>query len=147
MSSLLARVQAELNAARRATDKPATLLLGTILSDIRNRALELTRELTDEDVVEVIRRGIKRRRESVEMFTSGARHDLAAKEAAEVAVLEQYLPAQVSTDELRAAVREAVSQGATTVGAVMAKVMPAFKGRAEGGTISTIVREELAARG
>jgi uncharacterized protein len=147
MSSLLTRIETALNDARRATDKPATLLLGTILSDIRNRALELTRELTDDDVAEVIRRGIKRRRESVEMFTSGGRHDLAAKEAAEVAILERYLPPQVSTDELRAAVREAVTQGATTVGAVMAKVMPAFKGRAEGGTISAIVREELASRG
>jgi uncharacterized protein YqeY len=147
MSSLLPRVQTELNNARKAADKPATLLLGTILSDIRNRALELTREITDDDVVEVIRRGIKRRRESVEMFASGGRTDLAAKEAAEVALLERYLPAQVSTDELRAAVRAAISQGATNVGAVMAKVMPSFKGRAEGGTISAIVREELAAQG
>lgn len=147
MSSLLDRVQSELNAARKAQDKPLLLLLGTILSDIKNREIELKRAVTDEDAIEVVRRGIKRRRESIEMYTEGGRADLAEKEAAEVTMLDRYLPAQVDPEELRAAVRAAIAAGAANVGAVMGKVMPAFKGRAEGGQISAIAREELAARG
>lgn len=147
MSSLLDRVQSELNAARKAQDKPLLLLLGTILSDIKNREIELKRAVTDDDALEVVRRGIKRRRESIEMYTTGARLDLAEKESAEVAMLERYLPPQVDPEEIRAAVRAAMAGGAANVGAIMGKVMPAFKGRAEGGQISAIAREELAVRG
>jgi len=146
-SSLLARVQDELAAARKAQDKAGTLLLGTLLSELRNRELELRRPLTDDDAVDVVRRAIKKRRESIEMYTSGGRPDLADREAAEVRALERYLPARVDPEEIRAAVRAAIAGGATNVGAVMGKVMPAFKGRAEGGEISAIVREELAATG
>jgi uncharacterized protein YqeY len=147
MSSLVARIQSELNAARKAQDKPTLLLIGTLLSECRNREIELRRDLTDDDVIEVVRRGIKKRRESIEMYTAGGRGDLAEKEAAEVAMLERYLPAKVDPAEIRAAVRAAIAAGAANVGAVMGRVMPAFKGRAEGGEISAIAREELAARG
>src|SRR5690242_17572431 len=144
-ASLLARLQADLTAARKAQNKPQVLLLGTILADSRNREIELKRDLTDEDVVEVLRRGIKRRRESVEMYEKGGRADLAATERAELDLLSTYLPAQVSDAELRAAVVAAIDAGASNVGAVMGKVMGQFKGRAEGSVISAIVREELAA--
>ena len=144
MSALLARLQGDLNAARKAQDKPRTLLLGTILADIKNRKIELRRDPSDDEVVEVIRKGIKRRRESVEMYLTAARDDLVAKERAEAEALEQYLPAQVGEDELRSAVRAAITAGAANIGAVMGKVMPQFKGRAEGGTINAIAREELA---
>jgi uncharacterized protein YqeY len=146
VSALLARLQADLAAARKAQDKPRTLLLSTILADIKNKKIELRREPTDEDVVEVLRKGIKRRRESIEAYDKGNRADLSAKERAEVQALEQYLPAQVSNDEIRAAVRAAIAGGAANIGAVMGKVMPQFKGRAEGGTINAIAREELGAR-
>lgn len=146
MSSLHERVQSELTAARKAQEKALTLLLGTLLSEIRNREIELKRAVTDEDAVEVVRRAIKKRRESIEMYTKGGRVDLAEKEAAEVAMLERYLPAQVDPAEIRAAVKAAIASGAANVGAVMGTVMPAFKGRADGGTISAIAREELATR-
>ena len=143
MSELLARLQSDLNAARKAQDKPAVLLLGTIVSDAKNLRIEKRQDLTDADVVDVLRKGIKRRRESVEMYQKAARADLADREAAEAAALEKYLPAQVSPDELRAAVRAAIAGGATTIGAVMGKVLPQYRGRAEGGTINAIAREEL----
>ena len=143
MSALFARIQSELNAARKAQDKPATLLLGTLLSDLKNRQIEVNRDLADAEVVEVIRRGIKRRRESAEMYDKGARADLAGVERQEVARLETYLPAAVSDDELRAAVRAAIAGGAANIGAVMGKVMPQFKGRADGATINALAREEL----
>jgi uncharacterized protein YqeY len=147
MSSLLARLQADLNAARKSQDAARTLVLGSVLSDAKNRGIELRRDLTDDDVVDVLRRGIKRRRESIEAFTQAKRDDLATREAGEVRALEGYLPAQAGEDEIRAAVRAAITGGAANIGAVMGKVLPQFKGRAEGGTISTIAREELARRG
>ena len=147
MSELLARLQADLNASRKAQDKPATLLLGTVLSDIKNRRIELRRDPNDEEVVDVLRKGIKRRRESVEMYEKGGRTDLAAKERSEVAALEKYLPAQVDPEELRVAVKDAIADGATTIGEVMKKVLPQFKGRAEGSTINAIAREELGKQG
>jgi uncharacterized protein YqeY len=146
-AALLVRVQDELAAARKAQDKAAILLLGTLLSELKNRELELRQPLTDDDAIDVVRRAIKKRRESIEMFASGGRTDLAEKEAAQVTALERYLPARVDPEEIRAAVRAAIAGGAANMGAVMGKVMPAFKGRAEGGEISAIVREELAAKG
>jgi hypothetical protein len=101
------------------------------------------RELTDDDVIEVLRRGIKKRRESIEMYGKGGRTDLADRERVEVDILSEYLPAAVSDDDLRAAVRAAIAGGARNIGAVMGKVMPQFKGRAEGGAISAIAKEEL----
>lgn len=143
MAGLFARLQSDLTASRKAGDKARTLVLGTIIADAKNREIELRRALEDDDVVDVLRRGIKRRRESIDLYVKGAREELAEKERVEVRVLEEYLPAGVSADELRAAVRAAISGGATSIGAVMGKVMPQFKGRAEGGTISAIAKEEL----
>ena len=147
MSELLARLQGDLNSARKSQDKAGTLLLSTVLSEIKNKKIELKREPADAEVIDVLRKSIKRRRESVEMYTKGDRKDLADKEMSEAAALEKYLPAQVSDDELRAAVRAAIAGGATQIGAVMGKVLPQFKGRAEGGTINAIAREELAKQG
>src|SRR3954469_23818282 len=147
MSQLLTKLQADLNASRKAGDKPATLLIGTIISDVKNREIELKRDVTDDDVIEVIRRGIKKRRESVEMFEKGNRPELASVESAQLKQLEAYLPSGPSVDEIRAAVRAAIAGGAKNVGAVMGAVMPQFKGRAEGGTINAVVREELAKTG
>ena len=147
MAELLARLQQDMNAARKAQDKPRTLLLGTILSDIKNRRIELRRDPNDEEVLDVVRRGIKRRRESVEMYVSAKREDLADKERAEIALLEEYQPPQVGDEEIRAAVRAAIDGGAANIGAVMGSVLPRFKGRAEGSTISAIAREELGKKG
>jgi uncharacterized protein YqeY len=143
MSALLTRLQGDLTTARKSQDKAKVLLLGTTISDAKNREIELKRPLSDDDVIDVLRRGIKRRRESIEMYEKGGRADLAATERTEAELLGAYLPAAVSDGEIRAAVVAAIAGGATNVGAVMGKVMPQFKGRAEGGTINTIVREEL----
>jgi uncharacterized protein len=147
MSELFARLQGDLNSSRKSQDKAGTLLLGTVLSEVKNKKIELRRDPTDADVIDVIRKAIKRRRESAEMYTKGDRKDLADKEMSEAAALEKYLPAQVSDDELRTAVRAAIAGGATQIGAVMGKVLPQFKGRAEGGTINAIAREELSKQG
>lgn len=145
MSALADRLQSDLNSVRKAQNKSGVLLLSTILSDVKNKKIELRRDPTDEDVVDVLRKGIKRRRESVEMYDKGGRADLADKERAEAAALEQYLPAQVSEDDIRTAVRAAITGGATSMGPLMGRVNPEFKGRTDGSVISRIAKEELAA--
>ena len=142
--SLLALLQRDQMAARRDQQKERVTLLGVTISEARNREIELRRDLTDDDVVEVVRRGIKKRRESVALYAKAGRTDLQEKEQREIGWLEGYLPAQVDPEEVRAAVRAAIAAGATNVGVVMGKVMPAFKGRVEGGVINAIAREELA---
>lgn len=134
----------DLTAARKARDKPRTLLLGTLVSDVKNRRIELRQDLTEDEVVEVLQKGVKRRRESAEAYSAAGRSELAERELAEIEVLEGYLPRQADPEEIRAAVRAAIEGGAAQIGAVMGAVMPQFKGRAEGGTISAIAREELA---
>lgn len=141
---LLARLQGDQAAARREQQKDRVLLLGMIIAEAKNRELEVRRALTDDDVTDVIRKGVKKRRESVELYAKAGRTDLLQREQDEVSALEAYLPAQVDPAEVRAAVVAAIADGATNVGAVMGKVMPAFKGRVEGGVINAIAREELA---
>jgi uncharacterized protein YqeY len=147
MSELHARLQGDLNASRKAQDKAATLLLGTVLSEVKNRRIELRRDPNDDDVIDVLRKAIKKRRESIEMYDKAGRADLADKERSEAQALEKYLPPQVSDEEIRTAVRAAISSGAANIGAVMGKVLPQFKGKAEGGTINAIAREELSRQG
>ncbi|MGK2963354.1 MAG: GatB/YqeY domain-containing protein [Gemmatimonadaceae bacterium] len=147
MSELLARLQGDLNASRKAQDKQGTLLLGTVLSEIKNRRIELRRDPEDTEVVDVLRKAIKKRRESVEMYDKAGRGDLADRERAEAGALEKYLPPAVDDAEIRAAVRVAIEGGAVTIGPLMGKVLPQFKGRAEGGTINAIAREELGKQG
>jgi uncharacterized protein YqeY len=81
------------------------------------------------------------------MYDKAGRADLADKERSEAQALEKYLPPQVSDEEIRTAVRAAISSGAANIGAVMGKVLPHFKGKAEGGTINAIAREELSRQG
>ena len=139
-------MQEDLNASRKARTPEVTLCLSTTLSDIMNREIELGHLPTDDEVVEVVRKGIKKRRESVEAYEKANRPELAKKEKDEVALLEKYLPPQASADDIRTAVKAAIAGGANNVGAVMGKVMPQFKGKAEGGVINAIVREELAGK-
>ncbi|MGA1309816.1 MAG: GatB/YqeY domain-containing protein [Gemmatimonadaceae bacterium] len=142
-AALMALVQGELLDARKAQEKDRVLLLSTVLSEIKNREIELGRDLTDDDVVEVLRRAIKRRRESIEMYVQAGGVELAEVERREASGLEQWLPAAPSEEEIRAAVRAVVAAGVSALGAVMGKVMPLFKGRADGTVINRIVREEL----
>lgn len=143
--SLLDALQASLTEARKARDKTRTVVLSTILAAIKNQRIELQRELTDDDVVAVLRKGVKTRLDSVELYQKGSRDDLATQEQAEIDLLKTFLPPDVDPEEVRAAVRAAIAGGADAVGAVMGSVMPQFRGRADGKLISQIVREELQA--
>ncbi len=147
MPLLQDRLREDLNSSRKARNKPLTLVLGTVLADIENHHTTVQRDITDADVVDVLRKAIKRRRESFEAFEKGGRAELALQERDEIAALEGYLPASVPDDEIRAAIRAAIAGGAGNMGALMGKVGAQYKGRAEGSTISRIAKEELAAGG
>jgi len=143
MAPLHDQLRAELTLARKSQQKAAVLVLGTILADIENAHIAAKRDLTEADVVDVLRKGIKRRRESQEAYEKGGRAELALQERDEAAMLSRFLPPEASEEEVRAAVRAAIAAGTTNVGALMGKVMPQFKGRIDGGVINRVAREEL----
>ena len=143
--SVAESLRVALNAARKGQQKDRTLVLGTIIANLKNREIELRRPATDEEVFEVLRKGVKIRREAVEQYTAGGRQDLVDTELAQIKVLEEFLPPEVDPEEIRAAVREAIAAGAKDIGKVMGQVMPRFKGKADGKIINQIVREELQA--
>lgn len=138
------RLRNDLNVARKERDKLRTTVLTTFLSEIRNREIELGREADEVEIQSLVTTAVKRRREAAEQMRAGAREDLASKEDAEAAMLQSYLPPQLSEDDVRQMVREAVEGGAADLGSVMKAVMPRVKGRFEGRELNRIVREALA---
>lgn len=143
MSGLIDRLREDLNAARRERDKLRTVVLSTTLSEIKNRQIEMGRDPNDEDVTEVIGRAIKKRREAAEQIRAVGRTDLADKEEQEAAMLLTYMPAQLSEDDVRQMVKDAIAGGADNIGGVMGAIMPRVKGRFDGKETNRIVREEL----
>jgi uncharacterized protein YqeY len=141
--SLKERIRADMTIARKERDRFRTTLLASTLSEIRNREIEMGREAEDADVIAVIGRAIKQRRESSTQMRDGGRAELADKEDREAGVLGDYLPPQLGEDEVRALVREAVAGGADNIGTVMSAIMPRIKGSFDGREANRIAREEL----
>ena len=145
--SIIERIQADQRSALKAGEKERLSTLRLLSSELGNRRIELGRELTDEDAIEVLMKALKQRRESEEQYAQGGRPELAAREAAEAEVIRGYLPAQLSAEELDAMVDAAIAEaGATSMkemGAVMGRLMPKLKGRAEGAAVSARVKERL----
>lgn len=141
--SLKERLRNDLNNARRERDKLRTMVLTTILSDVRNQEIDQGGEADDAAVVTVVQRAIKRRKEASEQMRAGNRNDLAEKEDQEAAILAVYLPAAMSEDEVREIVRAAIAGGADSIGAVMGKIMGPIKGSFDGKEANRIAREEL----
>lgn len=141
--SLKERIRSDLNVARRERDKLRTTVLTTYLSDLRNREIELGRELSEEEVQAVATSSIKRRREAAEQMRAGGRAELAEKEEQEAVLLQGYLPAQLSEEEVRGLIRDAIAGGAADLGSVMKQVMPRAKGRFDGRELNRLVREGL----
>jgi len=143
VSNLADDLQAALIAARKSKNKDRTQLLGTVLAALKNRSLELNRAPTTDDVLDVLQKGVKMRRDAVEQYVAGKREDLADIERAEIRIIEEFLPPSADPEEIRAAVRAAIADGAADIGRVMGRVVPQFKGRADGKMIQQIVKSEL----
>lgn len=142
-SPLKARLQQDLARARKDRDRTRILVLSTTLSEVRNREIDQGGEASDEDVLQVVGRAIKQRREAAEQMRGGGRPELAEKEEAEAELLQGYLPEPLEEEEVRALVREIVASGVTDVGPVMGRLMPKIRGRFDGKAANRIVREEL----
>jgi uncharacterized protein YqeY len=142
------RIDSELKDAARAQDKRRLTLLRALKSAIKYREIEKDGTLDDAEVLQVVSMMIKQRRDSVAQFTAGGRPELAENESAEIALLEAYLPRQLTDDELLALVQEAIAQtGAKTpreMGAVMKALAPKTQGKAEGKRVSDAVKAALA---
>jgi uncharacterized protein YqeY len=142
---LKGRIQQDLNAARKARDKPVTLVLSTLLSDLKNKEIEVGGEIDDDLVVQVLSRAIKQRKEASQQMRAGRRDELADLEDAQAEVLSAYLPAALSEDEVRRIIREVIASGVDQMGPLMGQVMPRIRGRFDGKEANRLVREELGA--
>jgi len=148
--ALKERLDQDMKVAMR---EKAQLRLGTIRmlkSAIKYREIELMKPLDDAGIEGVVSTEIKRRRDSVEQYKAGNRMDLADKEAAEIVILQAYLPQQLTEAEVRAKVEEAVkkvgAQGPKDMGAVMKALLPEVQGRAEGKLVSELVKARLSGK-
>ena len=149
MAELKERLRADLNAAMRARDQVRMRTLRLALTSITNEEVAGTsaRDLTDDEVVRVLTREAKKRREAAEAFSAAGRSDQAAAERAEGEVLAGYLPAPLSDDELAALVDAAIAEtgasGLSGLGQVMKRVTPRIAGRADGARVAAEVRRRL----
>jgi uncharacterized protein YqeY len=147
--SLRDRIQADVTAAMRSGDALQRDVLRMVQNAAYNAEKRDRRTLTDDEYAAVVAREVKTRRESVEAFRAGGREDLAGKEEAEIAILTGYLPEQLSEDDLRSMVDEAITQtGASSprdLGKVMGWLSPKTRGRADGRRVSELVAASLAA--
>jgi uncharacterized protein len=146
--SLIERLENELTSAIKQRDSARRDALRLILASLRSAEKELQRPLHEDEELQVLQRERKRRLESIEAFESAGRDEQAAKERAELDVLEQFMPDPLSEDDLEQIVDDAIAEvGATSMrdlGRVMADVMPQIAGRADGSAVSQLVREKLA---
>lgn len=142
-SELKTRIQSDLNAARKDRDKGRTLVLSTVLSEIRNKEIDSGKDLDDDGVVDVVTRAIKQRKDASEQMRDAGRDELAEREEAQIEVLSDYLPEGLDEDEVRAMVRELIDSGADQMGPLMGRLMPRIRGRFDGKEANRIVREEL----
>ena len=142
-SGLKSRLQDDLNRARKERNKLRTLVLSTVISEVKNKEIEVGGEIDDDAVVQVISRAIKQRKDASTQMRDAGRGELADQEDAQAEVLGEYLPEGLTEDEVRAIVQEIVASGADQMGPLMGQLMPRIRGRFDGKEANRIVREEL----
>lgn len=147
MGDIADRLSAEIKDAMKAGDRTRLQTVRLLATAVRNREIELGRDLTEDDLVEVASREVKRRKEAAEAYDRGGRAELAEKERAEQALLETYLPERLSDAEVTQAIDEAIrstgASGPGDVGKVMGAAMGRLKGRVDGAEVNRLVRERL----
>ncbi len=140
---LKARLRSDLVVVRKARNRLGTVVLTTLLSEVRNREIEVGEDLDDEGIQVIVVKAIKQRRDAAEQMLEAGRPELAEKETEEATLLQVYLPPALSEGEVQALVQEAIDSGATEMGAVMSRIMPEIRGRFDGKEANRIVREVL----
>ncbi len=146
--SLIDKINEDIKQALKAGEKEKLTVLRGLKSDLKYKQIEKGDDLTDDDVIAVLSSVAKKRRESIEQFQKGGREDLVEKEKAELAVITSYLPEQLSEEQLRGLISQAITEsGADSpqkIGLVMKLVMPKVKGKADGKLVNKLAMEILA---
>ncbi|HEV3475137.1 MAG TPA: GatB/YqeY domain-containing protein [Actinomycetota bacterium] len=147
MGEVADRLSAQIKEALKAGDRTRLDTLRLLAAAVKNREIELGHDLTGDELVEVATREVKRRKEAAEAYEQAGRSELAEKERSEQALLETYLPAQLSSQEVEAAVDEAVAatgaSGPKEMGKVIGHVMQRHKGRVDGNEVKRLVQARL----
>jgi hypothetical protein len=145
--SIKEKLRADLVTAMKARDELKVSTLRLVSSSIKNREIDERKELDDEGVLAVLTTAAKQRRESIDQYEKGGRQDLADKEKAELDIIQEYLPQQLSKEEVAAFIKEAIAEtgaaGAKDMGKVMKALMPKVKGKADGKLVNELVKEIL----
>jgi len=141
------RIDSECKTALKSGEKIKVSTLRMILAEVKNAEIAKRGDLSEEELLAVVAREARKRKESIEEFGRGGREDLVAKESEELAIIQAYLPEQMSDGEVRSIVEETIKEvGATSsgdLGKVMGKLMPKIKGKADGKKVNQMVREML----
>jgi uncharacterized protein YqeY len=147
--TIIEQLTEDMKASMKAGEPDRTGTLRLLRGAVKNEAIKLGHDLDEAEVLKVLQREAKQRRDSVEAYQKADRMDLSAHEEAELAIIAQYLPEPMSREELAAVVAEVVAElkptGPAQMGQVMGEVMKRTAGRAEGGAVSQLVREALSA--
>lgn len=143
--SILEQIDKDFQQALKAKDKDAVSTLRMILAATKNERIKKMQDLTDEDVVRVLKSEIKKRNEAIADYNKGGRQELAAKEQSEIEIVAKYLPPQLSEEEIRKAIKEILQkiENKENMGKVMGAVMAELKGKADGSLVKKIVEQEI----
>ena len=143
----LNQIRDDLNQAQLSRDEIKVSTLRILLSEIKNSEIAKGNPLSDEDIIAVIQKEVKKRKEAIAAFRSGSREEQAQKEEAESKVLEGYLPVQLQLEELTKIVQDTINEvgaaGILDMGKVMGAIMGKIKGQADGTIVSNLVKEKL----
>jgi uncharacterized protein YqeY len=146
---VLAQLESDLRTAMKAGEKRRVATLRLLLAALKNERIQMSRELTEEEIQSVIRRAVKQRKDSIEQYGRGGRQDLVEAESEELAILEGYLPAGLSEEELEAAIQSIIEEkkltSARDVGLVMKELMARHRGRVDGRQAQELARRMLTA--
>ncbi len=145
--SLKENLLSDIKGALKAKESLKLNTIRGLISEIKNREIALRRELGGDEIISIISTQIKKRKEAASLFKKGGRNDLFEQESQEMVILQEYLPEQVSEDELRRRVQEVITELGIAemkdLGRVMKVIIPEFKGRADNGQIKNLVAECL----
>lgn len=145
--SLLERLNQDMKKAMKDKDKDRLSVIRLIKSSLQNEAIKLGRELSDDEELKILSREVKQRKDSLREFEKAGRDDLVAKITTEIKIAEQYMPEQLSEEELLSIVKETIEEvgakGKSDMGKVMAALMPKVRGKADGSTVNKLVQQHL----
>ena len=147
--SLKDQLEEGLKTAMKSGDRVAVAAIRLSLSEIKNAIIDKRRPLEENEIVNILRSGVKKRQESIEMFTKGNRQELADQETAEIKVIERFLPASMKTAEVEALVAEAIAETQAAsmkdIGKIMKWIVPRIAGRADGAEVNKIIKARFSA--